>query len=113
MWVNVRGELRRRCYDHASEQLERGGTVSDERTIAFLDWLTESGRVWFGYESRNGSPESLWLGTLEVRRSDLARVVKGWPGGVGLSQESADELAGLVVTKVSVSEGRAWPISAR
>lgn len=80
--------------------------MSDERVTAFLDWLTEGGRVRFGYESRNGSPEALWLGTLEVRRSDLARVVTTWPDGTGLSPESADGLAGMVVAKMSVAEGR-------
>ena len=67
-----------------------------------------SGRVRFGYDSRNGSSEALWLGVVEVRRSDLARVVKGWPGGVGLSPESADALAGLAVARVAATDGRVW-----
>ena len=87
--------------------------MSDERVTAFLNWLTEGGQVRFGYDSRNGSPEALWLGALEVRRSDLARVVKGWPGGTGLSPESADVLAGMAVAKVSAADGRAWPLGAQ
>ena len=82
--------------------------MSDELVTAFLNWLTEGGRVRLGYDSRNGSPEVLWLGALEVRRSDLARVVKGWPAGVGLSTESADALAGMAVARVSAADGRAW-----
>ena len=82
--------------------------MSDERVAAFLNWLTEDGRVRFGYDSRNGSPEALWLGVLEVRRSDLARVVKGWPDGAGLSPESADALAGMAVARVSATDGRTW-----
>ena len=87
--------------------------MSDERVTAFLNWLTEGGRVRFGYDSRNGSPEALWLGALEVRRSDLARVVKGWPDGAGLSPESADALAGMAVARVSAANGRAWPAGAQ
>jgi hypothetical protein len=87
--------------------------VSDERVTAFLNWLTEGGRVRFGYDSRNGAPEALWLGVVEVRRSDLARVVKGWPGGVGLSPESADALAGMAVARVAATDGRVWSISAQ
>lgn len=87
--------------------------MSDERVIAFLNWLTEGGRVRFGYDSRNDRPEALWLGTLEVRRSDLARVVKGWPDGADLSPESADALAGMAVARVSAADGRMWPTRAR
>jgi hypothetical protein len=86
--------------------------VSDERVTAFLNWLTEGGRVRFGYDARNGGPEALWLGALEVRRSDLARVVRGWPDGAGLSTESADALAGMAVAKVSASDGRMWSVGA-
>lgn len=87
--------------------------MSDERVDAFLNWLTESGRVRLGYESRNGAPVALWLGGLEVRRTDLARVVKGWPGGVGVSPESADVLAGLAMARVSAATDRVWPTGAR
>lgn len=86
--------------------------MSDEQVAAFLNWLTEGGRVRFGYESRNDAPESLWLGMLEVRRSDLARVVKGWPGGTGLSPESANVLADMAVARVSASDGRVWTAGA-
>ena len=82
--------------------------MSNEQVTAFLNWLTECGRVRFGYDSRNGAPEALWLGALEVRRSDLAKVVKGWPGGAGLSPESADALAGLAVARVAATDGRVW-----
>jgi hypothetical protein len=87
--------------------------VSDERVVAFLNWLTEGGRVRLGYDSRNGAPEALWLGDLEVTRTDLARVVKGWPGGAGVSPESANVLAGLAVARVSATTERAWPTSAQ
>lgn len=86
--------------------------MSDEQVTAFLNWLTEGGRVRFGYDARNDAPEALWLGLVEVRRSDLARVVRGWPGGAGLSPESADVLAGMAVARVSVSDGRAWTAGA-
>lgn len=82
--------------------------MSDEQVTAFLNWLTEGGRVRLGYDSRNGAPEALWLGVLEVRRSDLARVVRGWPAGTGMSPESADALAGLAVARVGASDGRVW-----
>ena len=85
--------------------------MSDERVTAFLNWLTEGGRVQFGYDSRNGSPEALWLGVLEVRRSDRGRVVRGWPDGAGLSPESADALAGMAVARVSAADGRMWQTS--
>ena len=87
--------------------------MSDERVIAFLNWLTEGGRVRFGYDSRDGASEALWLGTLQVKRSDLARVVKGWPDGAGLSTESADALAGMAIARVSAADGRAWPTAAK
>jgi hypothetical protein len=86
--------------------------VSDEQVTEFLNWLTEGGRVRFGYESRNGAPEAHWLGALQVRRSDLARVVKGWPGGAGLSPESTDALAGQVVARLGATDGRVWAPSA-
>ena len=87
--------------------------MSNEQVTAFLNWLTEGGRVPFGYDSRNGAPERLWLGALEVRRSDLARVVRGWPDGAGLSPASADALAGMAVARVAAANGRVWSPSAQ
>lgn len=82
--------------------------MSDERVVAFLNWLTEGGRVRLGFDARNGAPEALWLGALEVRRSDLARVVRGWPDGTGLCPASADALAGMAVARVAAADGRVW-----
>jgi hypothetical protein len=76
--------------------------------VEFLNWLTECGRVRFGYDSPPGGPDELRLGAKQVSRSDLARVARHWPGGTGLSQETAGVLVGLALEKVSASEGREW-----
>jgi hypothetical protein len=78
--------------------------VSDQQVTAFLNWLTEGGRVRFGYDTRNGSPGPLRLGAREVDRSDLARVARRWPDGGDLSWESAYELAEMAVARASAAE---------
>jgi hypothetical protein len=80
--------------------------VSDERVTAFLNWLTEGGRVRFEYDTRTGSPGTLRLGAREVDRSDLARVARRWPEGGDMSLESSQTLAGMAVARVSVTVDR-------
>jgi hypothetical protein len=87
----------------AARRHQPGGIVSDERVTAFLNWLTEDGRVPLGY-APDGAPAGLRLGLMEVRRSDLARVARAWPGCPGLSAEAADALAGQALARVPAAE---------
>ena len=73
--------------------------MSDEQVTAFLNWLTEGGRVPLGY-APGGAPAGLWLGPVEVWRADLARIARAWPGGGGLSVEEADVLVRQVLARV-------------
>ena len=81
--------------------------MRDEMIVEFLNWLTECGRVRFGYDSPPGGPDELRLGAKQVSRSDLARVARHWPGG-DLSQESAGALVGRALEKVAAAAGREW-----
>jgi hypothetical protein len=82
--------------------------MSDELIVGFLNWLTDGGRMRLGYNSAEGQPEELWLGSKQVSRSDLARVARHWPGGNALSPETAGVLVGMALEKVSSSSGREW-----
>ena len=86
----------------ADRRHQLGGTVSDEGVTAFLNWLTEDGRVPLRY-APGGAPAGLLLGSVEVWRSDLARVARAWPGGGGLSVEDADALVRQALARVPLA----------
>lgn len=82
--------------------------MTDELTVEFLDWLTESGRMRLRYQSNEGEADELWLGDKQVSRSDLARVARHWSGGHTLCQETAGALVESALQRLSASPGRRW-----
>lgn len=85
--------------------------MSDELVIAFLNWLTDGGKMRLAYKPQEGMADELWLGAKQVSRSDLARIVRRWPGGSDLNLEAAGTLVGLALDKVSTPSGSEWSLA--